>query len=253
MSSPRPTSASACSPWTCCSTRSAAPTRPRSSAASSTPTRQRLRTALIDGVAQPEVVFQLKGTHADVADHFRKLIEDSCREFAENGIPRDKLEASLAQAEFNLRERDFGSRATDGVALSMQALSSWLYDDNHPFDYLQYEDALADLKKGLDNGLFEGLLKETVCENPHSALAELVPTEGGDAAEEAEELSRLRAQMSDKDVEAVRREVEVSVPSRGTRLPEALATLPTLTVADIEPAQRPGGRRRKGAAPLPCP
>ena len=90
----------------------------------------------------------------------------------------------------------------------MQALSSWLYDDDHPFDYLRYEEALAVLKKGLENNMFEDLLKQIVCENPHSALAELVPTESGDAAEEAQELTQLRAQMSDEDVEAVRREVE---------------------------------------------
>ena len=209
--------------------------------------------ALIDGVAQPEVVFQLKGTRADVADRFRKLIEDSCREFAETAFLATSSRPSfLAQAEFNLRERDFGSWATDGVALSMQALSSWLYDDNHPFDYLQYEDALADLKKGLDNGLFEGLLKETVCENPHSALAELFPPRAVTLPRMAEELSRLRAQMSDKDVEAVRREVEgFSVPSRRTETPRSPATLPTLTVADIEPAQ-PDPEVADVKAPLSC-
>ena len=208
--------------------------------------------ALIDGVAQPEVVFQLKGAHDDVAARFRELIEDSCRVFAENGIPRDKLEASLAQAEFNLRESDFGSWATDGVALSMQALSSWLYDDDHPFDYLQYEDALANLKQGLDNGLFEDLLGQVVCENPHSALVELVPTEEGDAAEEAEELARLRSQMSEKDAEAVRREVEeLRAEQEAPDSPEALAKLPVLTVEDIEPA-RPEPAAADVEAPLPC-
>lgn len=208
--------------------------------------------ALIDGVAQPEVVFQLKGARANVAGRFRKLVEDSCRELAENGIPRDKLEASLAQAEFNLRERDFGPWSTDGVALSMQALSSWLYDDEHPFDYLRYEDALADLKGGLESGLFERLLSQMVCENPHSALAELVPTKGGDAAEEADELARLRAQMGDEDVEAVRREVEaLRAEQEAPDSPEALAALPTLTIEDIEPA-RPDPAAQDVEAPLPC-
>ncbi len=208
--------------------------------------------SLVDGVAQPEVVFQLKGAKPGVSERFRTLIKDSCREFAENGIPRDKLEASLAQAEFNLRERDFGSWATDGVALSMQALSSWLYDDSHPFDYLRYEDALEDLKEGLGNGLFERLLKEAVCENPHSALVELVPTEGGDAAEEAEELVRMRKQMSDEDVGAVRREVEaLRAEQEAPDSPEALATLPKLTVADIE-AARPEPKANDVEAPLPC-
>ena len=59
-------------------------------------------------------------------------------------------------------------------------------------------------------------------------------------------------QMSDKDVEAVRREVEaLRAEQEAPDSPEALATLPTLTVADIEPAQ-PDPEVADVKAPLPC-
>lgn len=83
---------------------------------------------LLDGMLQPQAMFQLKGTREGAAEKFRALLEETCAELAEKGIPRDKLSAALAQAEFNLREGDWGGYP-DGVALSMCVMSSWLYDD----------------------------------------------------------------------------------------------------------------------------
>ena len=120
--------------------------------------------ALVDGVLQPQVMFTLRGLRPGAGERFRALVESSCAELAEGGIPRDKLEASLAQAEFNLREGDWGGYP-DGVALAMQAMSGWLYDDDRATDYLRYEDALAELKRDASTrGLFERLLAELVCE-----------------------------------------------------------------------------------------
>lgn len=207
--------------------------------------------ALVDGVLQPQVMFTLRGLRPGAGERFRALVESSCAELAEGGIPRDKLEASLAQAEFNLREGDWGGYP-DGVALAMQAMSGWLYDDARATDYLRYEDALAELKRGLDEGLFERLLAELVCESAHCAEVELVPAEVGDADEEAAELARLRASMGEGDLEAVRAEVDaLRAEQEAPDLPEALATLPQLTVADIGPAPAEP-RPLEVAAPLPC-
>ena len=206
---------------------------------------------LVDGVLQPQVMFTLRGLKSGAGEKFRALVEATCAELAECGIPRDKLEASLAQAEFNLREGDWGGYP-DGVALAMQAMSSWLYDDERPVDYLRYEDALAELKRGLDEGYFERLLREVVCESAHCAEVELIPTAEGSANEEAEELARLRANMSEKDLDAVRAEVEaLRAEQEAPDSPEALATLPTLGVADIGPApEEPAAL--EVPAPLPC-
>ena len=206
---------------------------------------------LIDGVAQPQVLFMLKGLREGAGEKFRELVESTCAELAAGGIPRDKLEASIAQAEFNLREGDWGSYP-DGVALSIQALSSWLYDDERPIDYLRYEDALAELKQGLESGLFERLLAELVRPDAHSAEVELVPVAEGAADEEAAELARLRAGMSDEEVAAVREEVAaLRAEQEAPDSPEALATLPQLTVADIEPPA-PEEAPADVEAPLPC-
>ena len=206
---------------------------------------------LIDGVLQPQAMFTLRGLRPGAGEKFRALVESACAELVEKGIPRDKLEASLAQAEFNLREGDWGGYP-DGVALAMQVMSSWLYDEARPVDYLRYEDALAELKRGLSEGLFERLLRELVCESAHCAEVELVPVEAGDADEEAAELERLRAGMDEGDLEAVRAEVDaLRAEQEAPDSPEALATLPRLRVSDIGPAPAEPAAFEV-AAPLPC-
>ena len=206
---------------------------------------------LIDGILQPQAMFTLRGVKPGCAEKFRPLLEATCAELAEKGIPRDKLAAALAQAEFNLREGDWGGYP-DGVALSMVVMSSWLYDDERPLDYVHYEEALAYAKAGLENGLYEQLLREIVCESKHSAEVELVPVEGGDAAEEEAELAARRAGMTDTDLAAVAEEVRaLRAEQEAPDGPEALATLPQLTVADIEDAA-PEPEAPMVEAPLPC-
>lgn len=206
---------------------------------------------LVDGILQPMAFFELKGTRPGAAEKFRALLEDTCAALVRDGIPADKMRAALAQAEFDLREGDWGGYP-DGVALSMTVMSSWLYDDGHPLDYVRYEDALAELKAGLNSGYFEQLLRELVCDNAHAAEVELVPVEGGDAAEEEAELAARRAAMSDEDLAAVAAEVAaLRAEQEAPDTTEALATLPQLTVADIEdPAPEPAAAVVD--APLPC-
>lgn len=206
---------------------------------------------LVDGVLQPQAMFVLHGLRPGAGEKFRALVEQACAELAEGGIPREKLAAALSQAEFNLREGDWGGYP-DGVALAITAMSGWLYDDDRALDYLRYEDALAELKAGLDNGYFERLLREVVCESAHCAEVEIVPVEEGSSAEEAAELAEIRSRMDERDLEAVRAEVAaLRAEQEAPDSPEALATLPQLTVADVEnPAPEPAPADAE--APLPC-
>ncbi len=207
--------------------------------------------SLVDGVLQPQVMFVLRGLRPGAGETFRDLVESACAELAEGGIPRDKLAAALAQAEFTLREGDWGGYP-DGVAYSIMAMSGWLYDDERPLDYLRYEDALAELKAGLEGDYFERLLRELVCESAHCAEVEIVPAEEGTASEEAAELARLREGMTERDIEAVRAEVAaLRAEQEAPDAPEALATLPQLTPADVEPPA-PEPAASEVEAPLPC-
>ena len=208
--------------------------------------------SMIDSLLQPQVLFALKGAKPGVAERFQRLVEETCARLASEGIPRERLEAALATEEFDLREADWGGSYSDGVALSMQALSGWLYDDARPVDYLRYEEPLEHVKAGLDKGYFEELLRSLVCDSVHHAAIELVPVEEGDAAEEIAELAELRAQMSEDDVRRIMDDVQaLREEQERPDDPDDLAKLPRLTLADIGEAPRETPARLV-EAPLPC-
>ena len=205
---------------------------------------------LVDGVLQPHVVLFLHGLREGAAGRFWPLVREACAELARDGIGRERLEASLAQAEFNLREADYGS--ADGVGLSVQALSGWLYDDERPLDYVRYEGALAELHGWIDDGGFEALLRDVVCDSAHHAEVELVPVGEGDGAEEAAELAALRATMGPDDLARVAAEVDaLRAEQEAPDSPEALATLPRLSPADAGEGVAEVAQREVDA-PLPC-
>ncbi|MBP3894205.1 MAG: insulinase family protein [Atopobiaceae bacterium] len=207
---------------------------------------------LNDGVLQPQVIFMLKGAKPGAAERFMELVEKTCADLARDGIERERLRASLAQMEFNLRENDNGGTASDGIYLSIRALSGWLYDDSRAVDYLRYEDELKHMTDGVDQGYFEKLLKRIVCTNGHHGAIEIVPVEEGDSAEEAAELEAARAAMSTEQVEHIMSEVAaLREEQERPDAPEDVAKLPRLTIDEIgdAPSETPA---RMVEAPLPC-
>ena len=130
---------------------------------------------------QIELVFRLRGAKEGVAERFAELVEGECARMVAKGIERERLEASLASLEFGLRELDPGSTG-NGVYLSMRSLSSWLYDDERPVDYLRFEESMDHMRAGLDGGYFEDLLRDVICESDHHVTVEIVPVADGAAA-----------------------------------------------------------------------
>ena len=190
---------------------------------------------LIDAQLQPAFFILTKGARPNTADTFLDTVERTARTLVEGGFDRERIEASLARAEFILRERDFGT--ADGVVLAMSAMSGWLYDDAMATDYLRFEDAFSELRARISDGYFENLLREIVLDNNHRALAVLEPVESLDENCEEARLAAIRADMDASDVEAVMSEVaELRRLQEEPDSPADLATLPLLTLDDIADA-----------------
>lgn len=207
-----------------------------------------------DGLLQPYVVFELRGAHPNAADPFRELVEGELARMADEGVPRPQLEAALESAAFGLREREYGY--ADGVALAVNALSGWLYDDAMACDYLHYEEALSSMKAGLATSYWEELVRATFVDSAHRACCELVPLEEGEdgpAAQEERELSAALAGMSEGRREEVRAAAaELKRLQEEPDSPEGLATLPHLHVSDIGPGRAEDAFGPVEDAPLPC-
>lgn len=191
-----------------------------------------MNASLIDACLQPQLMFQLKGAKEGVSKRFRELVENSCREYAEKGIDKKRLEAALSQTEFSLREGDWGG-SSDGVCLSIQALNGWLYDDSYAVDYLHFQDALTQLRATLDDGYFEQLLYKVVCESTHTAQVELICQDSATKDEETT-LEHIKSKMTPAEREKIIAHTEALKQSQAAPdTPEALATLPQLHISDI--------------------
>ena len=206
---------------------------------------------LADALLQPFAVIQLKGLKEGAAERFKSVVDDTLRRLADGGLDHALVEASLSRAEFVMRERDFGM--ADGVALSMAALSGWLYDDDLATSYLKYEEDFAFLRRALEEGYFEQLVREAFLENGHMAEVEVRPVAGDEDAFEAERLAAAEAGMGPQDYErvadeeaALRRLQEEPDP------PEALATLPRLSVDDLGEAPEEPAYGLDDGTPVPC-
>ncbi len=208
-----------------------------------------------DGLLQPFFVVELRGADEGAAEKFTQLVDDAFARMVTEGVPRENLEAALESAAFSLRERDFGY--ADGVALAINAMCGWLYSDDMPTDYLRYEEALANLKAGLDTGYWERLVREVFVESTHRARCVLVPVDADApeslASQEAAELAAAQASMDAAELEAIAAEAELLHRLQAEPdTPEAAATLPRLAVADIGAAREEPAYGLVEDAPLPC-
>lgn len=211
---------------------------------------------------QPYELIILQNARPQAAQEFRNVIEDTCRDLVEHGVPRDRLEAVISSNEYALRQRDYGM--SDGVVLACEALSTWLYDDDAATDALKYADTYAALREALDGPFFEDLLRELVLESNHCALVELVPVGAGagegaaagpaDAAgTEAAKLAKIKASMSTAELHAILDDVaELRRQQEAEDAPEDRAKLPRLHVEDIGDARPDPACTLDNAAPIPC-
>ena len=84
-------------------------------------------------------------------------IFDTLNTLANGGLDHEKLEASMANLEFQMRERDYGSYP-QGLILGMQVLDSWLYGGS-PEANLQIGDLFVHLREKMKQGYFEHLIR----------------------------------------------------------------------------------------------
>jgi presequence protease len=185
----------------------------------------------------------LKGIAAADAGKVEVLILDTLKALAANGIDKATIEASLNTVEFRMREQNTGGFPR-GLALMLHTVRTWLHGFD-PFAALAFEAPLRAVKGRLAAGdrLFEDLIAHHFLANRHRCTVILKPDPAQARGEDAEERARLereRGAMTAGDVEklvevtaALRRQAETPDSA------EALATIPTLRLADIERTVRP--------------
>lgn len=188
------------------------------------------------GLLQPWWNVTVTGSEAENADKFRKVFIDTVNGLITKGIDKKLLQAAFNITEFKLREADFG-QAPKGLIYNIQLMKSWLYDGD-PIVYLQYEQLLKDIKEKINTNYFEELLKEVIIDNPHKLLFTFIPNDKI-AAENEQKLSDIlknkKAAMSETEIKGIIENTKKLKKRQQTPdSPEALKTIPLLTLNDID-------------------
>lgn len=190
-----------------------------------------------NGIMQPYFSVTAKNADAAQKEEFVKVIEEVLKTQAEKGIDKKALKAGLNYFEFKYRESDFGSYPK-GLILGLQVLDSWLYDEEKPFIHVEANDTFAALKKELEGGYFENLIREYLLGNPHKTIVVLSPEKGLTTKKDEalrRELANYKNTLSAQELERIIRETQELERYQEEPSPkEALAKIPLLTREDIK-------------------
>lgn len=189
--------------------------------------------AYIDKNKQNAFNIIVMNANEDQLDEFYDITMSTLASVVEEGIDKEAIEGTLNRMEFNLRE---GSSPQKGLVYGMQLRNGWFFDDN-PFIGLEYEKPLAEVKRSLTENYMESVIKESLIGNNHGVLLALKPVPGMQAEIDAATIKELSEKKSAMDKETMAELIEdtnelVEYQKRADT-PEALATIPLLSLDDI--------------------
>ena len=196
---------------------------------------QNVELTRMDGIQQPYLVLVVRNTSEEKKETAWKTITAVLEELAERGLDHGRLTAILSRMEFNMREKETGMYP-EGIVNAMRILNSWLYGGD-PAQELCYDHIFTSLRKKVEEGYFEQLLREVMLENPHCAKLVLYPSRT--IGEERRKKERIRLEKIKELWLPVKREKVTAELAHLRQIQgtpdseEQLASLPRLLLSDI--------------------
>lgn len=203
-----------------------------------------MQASLHDGLQQAWFGWEVWNTREEQLPQVKQVIRQTLEKLLEQGLDRERLLGCYNSLAFKLLDRDSYGYPR-GLVEALSILEPWLYGGD-PAQNLSYRQILEQLRKTLDSGELEALLRRLLLDESDGFLAILVPSATlGEARVEqerqrAEEAWRCltEAQQAEHREELERLHLWQQTPDS----PEALASIPMLTREDLSPE----------APPLPC-
>lgn len=197
--------------------------------------------SLNDGMQQAWFGWQVWNTREEKIPEIRQTIRTALEEILRSGLDEDRLEGCYNSMAFRLLDRD-GYGYPRGLAELLTMVDTWLYGGD-PAQNLCYRRTLDELKERLYSGYLEALLRRLLLDEHDGFLAVLLPDPELGQRRTAEEKQRAKdywASLTPAQQTALRDELErVHTWQQTPDSPEALASIPMLTLADIQGDPKP--------------
>ncbi|MCQ2522231.1 MAG: insulinase family protein [Lachnospiraceae bacterium] len=186
---------------------------------------------------EPYYSVSTKNANASDEKMFVETIEEVLTNVVKEGFDKEALYAAINRNAFKLREADFG-HYPKGLIYGLNALESWLYDDNKPFASLEMITVLEKLEKKVEEGYFEKLVEDLLLKNNHKTILTLVPKKGLQAKRDQALSEKLEAYKQSLTTEEKQKIIESTKALKEYQLeedtPEQKATLPSLSREDLK-------------------
>lgn len=209
---------------------------------------------LDDGIQQAWFGWQVWNTREEHLPKIKQVIRDTLQDILDKGMDAERLLGCYNSLSFRLLDRDSYGYPR-GLAESLSILEPWLYGGD-PAQNLGYRRMLEELKEKLDSGYLEQLMKRTLLDESDGFLAVLVPS--ASLGQERVEQERQRVQNYWAGLDAPRREEtklrleQLHTWQQTPDTPQALASIPMLSLADIpeEPTPLPCTETEEAGTPV---
>lgn len=176
----------------------------------------------------------LRGSDPDKFEAFRDLVLTTLRDLSQKGFGSDVVESAFRREIFDARE----IAPRRGLSLADDVLSSWILNGD-PLLFLhaaEDAEALRDEWR-LHRSLFQETITADLLDNPHRLDYTLAPSAAYQAAIDERfhaKMAELRAGISDDTARALaEKDAQLQEEAGRPNSPEALATLPQLSRADL--------------------
>lgn len=153
------------------------------------------------GILQPYFSVIAKNADAKRKGEFLAVVKGTLRKLADQGIDKRSLLAGLNYHEFRYREADYGS-APKGLMYGLWCMDSWLYGGD-PMLHLEYQKTFDFLKEKVEEGYFEGLVRDYLLDVPFEAVITLLPKKNLTAVKEqalAKKLAAYKASLRPEEI-----------------------------------------------------
>ncbi|MCP4220975.1 MAG: peptidase [bacterium] len=184
-------------------------------------------------------VFRINVPNAEARqkDDFKKIVMDTLKKVVKEGLDKKMVEGVINRLEFRLREDEIGSYPKAFLD-NYNALNSWMFDGD-PFPALEFEKPLEELKTALTTDYLEKIIQKYLLDNPHSLLVTLEPKKGLREQKDkavALHLENFKASLAPDGIEQIVRDTKtLKEYQEEPDTPEALDTIPLLSLEDINP------------------
>lgn len=126
-------------------------------------------------IYEPFIIVECKSSKENASKNLLRLISEKVKQITDKGISKKLLEASLSNIEFKLKEKN--PDCTNGIDISLAAMTEWLYDDDASTSAIKYLDDIKWLKEQIKTDYFDKLANEIFVDNKHVAAVEVVPVD----------------------------------------------------------------------------